>query len=148
MAKAEINISRVAGQWSRAIVGYKRNVEIWCDAALEKNKPGALSIVLADDEFVRELSHQYRGKDKPTNVLSFPGGEGELGDIVLAFETIKREAKEQNKSFSAHTAHMIVHGIMHLLGFDHEEDANAKKMEAKEIAILKKLGFSNPYEVK
>lgn len=144
----EVNITRVAGEWSKKITGYKHKIQLWCGAALEKRKSGVLSIVLADDKFVRELNHQYRGKDKATNVLSFPGEGEELGDIILAFETIKDEAKQQGKDFSAHTAHMIIHGIFHLLGFDHEEDAAADKMEAKEIAIMKKLGFANPYEVK
>ena len=145
----EINIQRVAGNWSRSVSGYKSAVLLWCNSALDKRAKGAVSIVLADDAFVQGLNHQYRGKNKPTNVLSFPGNEaGELGDIVLAYETIKREAAEQNKSFRAHTAHMIVHGVLHLQGFDHEEDADAEKMERKEIAILKELGFANPYEVK
>lgn len=142
----EINIQRMAGEWSRAVPGYKQQVELWCREALGK-KGGMISVVLADDAFVHELNHQYRGKDKPTNVLSFPGEGEELGDIVLAFETLKREAKEQKKSFRAHCAHLVVHGVLHLLGHDHENDKDATRMEAQEVAVLAKLGFSNPYEV-
>ncbi|HEU5047604.1 MAG TPA: rRNA maturation RNase YbeY [Rickettsiales bacterium] len=143
---AEINIQRISGEWSRAVPGYKWQIELWCREALGK-KSGVLSVVLADDAFVQGLNHQYRGKDKPTNVLSFPGEGEELGDIVLAFETLKREAKEQKKSFRAHCAHLVVHGVLHLLGHDHENDKDAARMEAQEIAMLAKLGFSNPYEV-
>lgn len=144
---SEINILRVAGDWGKAIRGYKAKMKKWSMAVLEKNNP-PLSIVLANDNFVRELNHQYRGKDKATNVLSFNGEVGELGDIVLALETIKHEAATQGKTVAAHTAHLIVHGILHLQGFDHEKEKHAAQMEAKEIAALAKLGFANPYEVR
>ena len=145
MPDPAINIVRVAGGWSKAVSGYKNKIENWCRAALPK-KSGTVSIVLADDAFVRTLNHQYRGKNKPTNVLSFAGENGELGDIVLGFDTIRQEAKAQGKSFAAHTAHLVVHGVLHLLGFDHEKPSDAKKMESKEVIILKKMGIANPYE--
>jgi probable rRNA maturation factor len=113
---------------------------------LARPKKFEISVVLADDAFVKELNKQYRGKDKPTNVLSFPSDlAGELGDIVFAFETIEKEAKEQQKTFRNHTAHLLVHGFLHLLGHDHMDEKEARIMENKEIKILKKLGINNPY---
>lgn len=115
-----------------------------------------ISLVFADDAFIRELNREYRNKDKPTNVLSFPQYEPDevmeeksflaLGDIILAKETIEREAREQNKSFEDHTIHLFVHGLLHLLGHDHEEDEEAEAMENLEIRILEKQGIKNPYE--
>ena len=145
MSNCEVNITRIEGDWSKSIKGYQKEITRFCHAI--KNEK-IISVVLADDKFVQELNHQFRGKNKPTNVLSFNGGGDELGDIVLAYETIKQEAKEQKKSFTSHTAHLIIHGCLHLLGFDHEADKDAEKMERKEITILKELGFDNPYEVK
>lgn len=110
-----------------------------------------VTILLANDKTTQKLNTQYRHKNKPTNVLSFPNGEqdeeGRLiaGDIALAFETIQKEAIEQHKSLSDHFAHLVVHGTLHLLGFDHEKEAEARKMEALEIRILKTLGIGNPY---
>ena len=108
---------------------------------------GALTVVLSDDEEVQSLNRDYRAKDKPTNVLSFPDGEhGHLGDIILAYETIAREAVEQGKDFNNHMAHLVVHGVLHLLGYDHElGEGEAEDMEAREIAILHRLGIENPY---
>lgn len=104
------------------------------------------SIVLADDDFVQILNRDYRGKDKPTNVLSFPQDLPLLGDIVLAYETIAREAEEQEKSFDDHLLHLTIHGTLHLLGFDHIDDDEAEEMEGLEIVILDQLGVKNPYE--
>lgn len=109
-------------------------------------KEAEVSVVLADDNFVQGLNREYRGKDKPTNVLSFPQDPPMLGDIVLAFETIEREASEQNKDFAAHLTHLLVHGVLHLLGYDHEDDQEASEMEGLEIEILQKMGINNPYE--
>ncbi len=116
-----------------------------------------ISIVLSHDSFVQDLNKQYREKDKPTNVLSFPQTELEeieeaspfvcLGDIIIAFETIKEEATEQNKATKDHYTHMLVHGCLHLLHYDHETDEEAQKMENLEIEILNDLGIKNPYEV-
>jgi len=145
-AKLDINVMRVAGPWSKSLPGYKAKAEGWAKAALGKSG-GEVSIVFAGDAFVRELNHTYRGKDKPTNVLSFPGAHSELGDVVLAYETIYAEAKAQKKSFARHTAHLIVHGCLHLLGYDHEQDKDAVKMEALETRILATLGFPSPYEM-
>lgn len=115
--------------------GYKGKIEI--------------AVVLADDGFVQNLNYRYRNIDKPTNVLSFPDDNfvvtHNLGDLVLAFKTIEKEAKEQGKTFRDHTAHLLVHGFLHLLGYDHIKEKQALAMEKKEIKILKKLGISNPY---
>jgi probable rRNA maturation factor len=113
-----------------------------------------VSVVLADDAFVRELNKNYRGKDKPTNVLSFPqiaaqdlasGLHGALGDIVLALETVRAEAARDGKSFEHHLSHLVVHGLLHLLGLDHENEEEAEEMEALEASILESLGIKNPY---
>ncbi len=115
--------------------------------------PAEVSVVLADNHFVQILNRDYRGKDKPTNVLSFETGMKPIkgqpfvaGDIIVAYETVLKEATEQEKSFSEHLAHLLVHGILHLLGEDHLTDKQADKMEAKEIKIMKQLGYQNPYE--
>jgi probable rRNA maturation factor len=111
-----------------------------------------ISVQLADDAQIRALNAQWRGVDKPTNVLSFPAapdgkiaGAPLLGDIVLGFETAEREAAEEGKSLADHCAHLVVHGFLHLLGFDHEDAAEADRMEALETDILAKLGIADPY---
>ncbi len=114
-----------------------------------KLERGTASIVLSSDASVSLLNGRYRNKPKPTNVLSFPPGpgspEGYIGDIVLATETILREAVEQDVPPEHHLQHLIVHGLLHLLGHDHETDADAGRMEALEIKILARLGVGNPY---
>ena len=114
-----------------------------------------VSVLLTDDDEIAAINAEWRGKDKPTNVLSFPTPEdlpvpdGELrplGDIVLAHGVITREAAEQGKTLRDHTAHLIVHGTLHLLGYDHEVDDEAEEMEALETRILMGLGISDPYE--
>jgi probable rRNA maturation factor len=92
------------------------------------------------------LNSRYRRKNKPTNVLSFPYGNGR-GDIVLCHPVIAREAREQGKTLAAHYAHLVVHGLLHLRGFDHERKADARRMERREIRELRRLGFRNPYEL-
>ena len=115
----------------------------------------AVAVLFTDDAAIAEINAEWRGKDKPTNVLSFPTPEdmpvpeGEarpLGDIVLAHGVIAREAAEQGKTLRDHTCHLIVHGTLHLLGYDHETDDEAEEMEALETRILKGLGISDPYE--
>ncbi len=121
----------------------------------EIREPMELSLVFADDERVQELNADYRGKPAPTNVLSFPADlpgnvpEGQarlLGDVVVAFETISQEAAAQGKTFENHLCHLIVHGVLHLLGYDHEIDSSADKMEALEIAALAQVNVPNPYK--
>ena len=110
-----------------------------------------IAILLADDEQVRSLNATFRGRDAATNVLSFPAAEaaGEaaspLGDIALAFGVCEREAAEQGKSLAHHLQHLTAHGVLHLLGYDHESDAEAEAMEATERAILAGLGVPDPY---
>lgn len=111
-------------------------------------KGAIITLKFATDDEVELLNHLYRGKKKPTNVLSFPNDEPALGDIIFAYETIKREAKEQKKTFRAHTLHLVVHGVLHLLGHDHMENAEAEEMEALEIQYLKRFGLANPYEAR
>ena len=111
-----------------------------------------VSLVFADDARIRGLNRQYRGKDRPTNVLSFPAaslGSGRLGpplgDIVLARETIAAEATAEGLDFADHLTHLIIHGFLHLVGYDHETDDEAAVMEQLETAILGRLGIADPY---
>lgn len=111
---------------------------------------GALCLRLVDAEESRALNHRFRGKDRPTNVLSFPANsplveEPELGDILLCAPVIAAEAAEQGKPVRAHWAHMVVHGVLHLRGYDHIDDDEARVMEAAERRILAGLGFADPY---
>ena len=127
------------------------------EAAPERAVQGAVevSLLFADDAAVAELNETYRGRQGPTNVLSFPNMEqagppaGQprlLGDVVLARQTVRREAATQGKSLRAHTTHLLIHGLLHLLGYDHESDGDAAEMEALEIAILAEIGLPDPYE--
>jgi probable rRNA maturation factor len=118
------------------------------------SKAHELCIVLSDDRHVRQLNRDYRGKDKPTNVLSFAALDAgkpdsdmpwHLGDVILALGVVRKEAAKQRKALDDHLTHLVVHGVLHLLGYDHEEDDEAERMEALEIAALKRLGIGNPY---
>ena len=139
-----IDITRQAGAWGEV----DDLIRCGAQAALVgQPRQGELSVVLSDDAHVRVLNRDYRGKDAPTNVLSFPMPEhtGLLGDVVLARETLAREARAQAKRFEDHLTHLLVHGVLHLLGFDHDNDADANAMEAREVAVLARLGIDNPY---
>jgi len=116
-------------------------------AQLENPRNGELSLVLSDDAQIQTLNKIYREKDKPTNVLSFPQSGPLLGDIILARETISREAAEKQISFDDHLTHLIIHGWLHLQGFDHQTDDTAAEMESIEIAALATLAIDNPYQV-
>jgi len=116
-------------------------------AQLEAPRVGELSLVLSDDAQVRVLNRDYRGKDKATNVLSFAQVGALLGDIVLARETVAREALAKGVTFEAHLTHLIMHGWLHLQGFDHAGEAEAAEMESIEIAALATLAIDNPYDV-
>jgi probable rRNA maturation factor len=106
---------------------------------------GELCIVLANDRLQRGLNHTFRGADKSTNVLSFEDGERGPGDVVLALETIAREAKAQGKSLADHLTHLVVHGVLHLMGYDHEKESGARRMERLEVKILAGLAIADPY---
>ncbi len=116
-------------------------------------QPTEVSLVFANDEMIREINSEWRNKDKPTNVLSFPAyplTPGKmpgpmLGDIIIARETVEREAVELDKSFEDHLTHLMVHGFLHLFGYDHIETDDAEEMEALETRILAELGLSDPY---
>ncbi|MEN0041914.1 MAG: rRNA maturation RNase YbeY [Pseudomonadota bacterium] len=135
-------------------------LETLIDRALEASAPqmdgqlpadAEVSFLLTDDDAVRVLNRDWRGKDKPTNVLSFAANEGDgpvtplLGDIVIARETVAREAEEQGKTFDDHFTHLIIHGLLHLIGHDHEDGGEADAMEALERRILADLGIADPY---
>jgi probable rRNA maturation factor len=155
----------VSTDWSRALP----NAEQICRAAAELALRDCdisgnveLSIVLTDDAEVQTLNRDWRGQDKPTNVLSFPqmspgddtdtgppGAPVLLGDVVIALETVQREvAAGEAARLSDHLAHLVVHGVLHLLGHDHEDDAEAEEMERRESALLQQLGVPDPYNAK
>ncbi|MGY5450003.1 rRNA maturation RNase YbeY [Agarivorans sp. MS3-6] len=126
--------------------------ESWLHATLvEEDEDTELTIRIVDEAESQALNHQYRGKEKPTNVLSFPFQAPAgvplplLGDLVICRQVVEKEAEEQGKAVFDHWAHMVVHGSLHLLGYDHIDDQEAEEMEALEVAVLTKLGISNPY---
>jgi probable rRNA maturation factor len=110
-------------------------------------QPAELAVMLCDDDAMRDLNCRWRGRREPTNVLSFPaaGRAGTLGDIAIAYETTAREAEAEGKPFGDHLAHLAVHGFLHLLGYDHQSEAEAAAMERLEVAILARLGVADPY---
>jgi probable rRNA maturation factor len=124
----------------------------YLQAANPQVTPAVASMLVTTAEEIRQLNKQYRDKDNATNVLSFPMESPEqvdlclLGDIVLCAKVIKQEAREQSKSELSHWAHMVVHGMLHLQGYDHIDDAEAEEMEQLEIFILNRLGFDDPYK--
>ncbi|HZY48404.1 MAG TPA: rRNA maturation RNase YbeY [Devosia sp.] len=152
-APLNIEISRNSDGWPEAL---DARAEQAVRAALAQSKaritgPAELSVVLTDDAEQRVLNRDWRGIDKSTNVLSFPQIEpfgpvsGLLGDIILARETLEREAAEQGVSFEDHFTHLVVHGFLHLLGYDHMDDDEALAMEGLETQILASLGVADPY---
>ena len=116
-------------------------------AAAAAHGSGEVAVLLTDDATIRDLNLSWRGIDRPTNVLSFPSDKraAMLGDIAIAFETVAREAARDERPFAHHLAHLAVHGYLHLLGYDHEENAAADEMEDLERAILARLGVPDPY---
>jgi probable rRNA maturation factor len=138
-----------------------QDVQLWAETAarMAGGARGEIAIRIVDEDESQSLNREYRGKDKPTNVLSFPFelpdelpealrdeiGDGIIGDIAICAPVVEREAVEQGKTAQAHWAHMVVHGVLHLLGHDHVDDEGADIMEALEIRILGSLGFANPY---
>lgn len=127
-------------------------IEQWVRGALlNKMSDCTVAIKIIDENEMLELNQAYRNKPKSTNVLSFPSQLPEpvrgnfIGDIAICAPVVENEALSQNKSFEAHLAHLVVHGVLHLLGFDHETDEDANKMEHEEIQIMHALGFADPY---
>jgi probable rRNA maturation factor len=170
----DISFSLEAGEWEAAVPDAEQRVEAAARAAFEAaekpeilggDTPVEMSLVLADDALVQTLNRDYRDKDKPTNVLSFAllddlddtdestddvlaRDEGMpilIGDVILAFETVQREALEQGKSFEDHLTHLVIHGVLHLLGYDHQSDPDADRMERLETSILARMGIADPY---
>jgi len=119
------------------------------DATAPPPGGGGLTIVLADDALLHQLNRDHRGQDQSTNVLAFAAVPPPpyLGDVILSHETLLREARAQGKSLGDHLSHLVVHGVLHLLGYDHDTDKNANQMEACEIQILKNLGIADPYTI-
>lgn len=145
-----IEVEVEAGDWTDAVDDVEAVVERAALAVLG-DKAGGVVILLTDDETVRDLNDRFRGKDRPTNVLSFPAADmpganpQPLGDIVLAYGVCATEAEEQSKTLRNHLTHLVVHGLLHLLGRDHEVDAEAEAMEAEERTLLATLGVADPY---
>jgi probable rRNA maturation factor len=138
-------------QWRTEGRGFPAELRRAARTALDDAKvaPKSLTILLADDAKLEALNAQFRGKPKPTNVLSFPAGsDAYLGDVAIAYGVTAREARDAAKSIHDHTLHLAVHGVLHLLGYDHESAREARIMEPLEIAILAKLGIADPYAVR
>lgn len=144
--RSRVDVVLLDVAWAKALPGVERLVRKAARAALGA-RVRSLTVALSDDRRVQALNRRDRKKDKPTNVLSYPSGEKAfLGDIVLARQTVWREAREQKKTPADHLAHLVVHGTLHLLGHDHETgDADAERMEALERRILAKMKIADPY---
>jgi probable rRNA maturation factor len=144
-----IDIEVEVAAWTDALPDAEALVRVAAEAALARAEPtGGVTVLLTDDESVRELNAQFRGKDQATNVLSFPAPpnpEDHLGDVALAYGVCAREAAEQDKPLSHHLQHLTVHGVLHLLGYDHIGDDEAEAMEGLERAVLAGLGVPDPY---
>lgn len=130
----------------------RKAIQVAFDTAGDFSGPAEVSLLLTDDEEIRTLNATWRMNDKPTNVLSFPMDDAQqgtsarhLGDIVLAFDTVSREAEDKRMPVSQHATHLVVHGLLHLLGYDHETTDEAERMEALEARILATFGLPDPY---
>jgi probable rRNA maturation factor len=142
-----------AGDW-QSISHFEACVLRAAEATLSPHEKRSVHILFTDDDAMREINREWRGFDKPTNVLSFPaaahpvpkGEVAHLGDLVLAWQTVTFEAAAQNKTIADHTSHLIIHGLLHLQGLDHETEAEAETMEARETSILAGLGIADPYQ--
>lgn len=170
MTSVSITIETASPKWRRAFVRQQVKIESAAAiAVLRAKKPAALKkrelaigITLADNKTIKKLNRVWRGKDTPTNVLSFPQIDCKhlragdltpfprqkplpLGDVILAYETIQKEAKNQGKKLEDHVIHLIIHGVLHLFGYDHMSKKDAKTMEKLECDILAVLGYPDPY---
>jgi probable rRNA maturation factor len=146
----QLEVQRRVRGWSPS----RRELALWASTAAGKRAAGrelGLRVVGAAES--RRLNARFRGRDKPTNVLSFPpprlpraaGEAPPLGDLVVCARVLRAEARAQDKTLKAHWAHLIVHGTLHLVGYDHERNRDAQRMERREVAVLRRLGFANPY---
>ncbi len=147
-----IDVRRRVRTWSPPM----RDLAAWASTALGRRAVGReIGVSVVGPAESRKLNARFRGRDKSTNVLSFPAVElpraigadepRPLGDLVICPQVLRTEAREQKKSLRAHWAHLVVHGSLHLIGYDHEREADANRMERREIAVLRRLGFANPY---
>jgi probable rRNA maturation factor len=147
-----VEVQRDRRAWAPAA----RDIGAWARAALGRRASGhELAVRIVGARASRSLNARYRGSDKPTNVLSFPASAAAspppaaaprpLGDLVICSPVVRREARVQGKSMRAHWAHLVVHGALHLIGYDHEQADDARRMERREVAVLRRLGFANPY---
>jgi probable rRNA maturation factor len=130
----------------------QRELARWASTTLgARARDAQISVLLVGAARSRSLNHRYRGRDYPTNVLSFPppalpaGGPRPLGDLVICPQVLRREARQQHKTERAHWMHLFVHGLLHLLGYDHQRAAEARRMERREVRTLRRLGVANPY---
>ncbi|HEV2189458.1 MAG TPA: rRNA maturation RNase YbeY [Stellaceae bacterium] len=157
-AALAVEVAAPCPLWECACAGAADLAATAARLALQRSEAPPASVVdvtLTDDAAQQTLNRTWRGKDTSTNVLAFPAADPAipppdgapllLGDIVLAYETVAREALEQHKPLADHLRHLVVHGVLHLLGYDHAEPADAAAMETREIAILTELGVPNPY---
>ncbi len=141
----EVEVEEAA--WTDALPQAEAIAQRAAEAAC-RGAAGDVVVLLTDDAAVQDLNARFRGRDTATNVLSFPASAGagaHLGDVALAFGVCAREAKDQGKSLADHLSHLVAHGVLHLLGYDHETDADAEAMEALERAVLAPLGVPDPY---
>jgi probable rRNA maturation factor len=146
-----VDVQRRVQAWAPA----RAEIAKWASVALGRRALGReMGVRVVGAAESRRLNSQYRGKNRPTNVLSFPvaplpgkpvGEARPLGDLVICPQVLRTEAREQKKTLRAHWAHLVVHGVLHLIGYDHEREAEASRMEQREISVLRRLGFANPY---
>ena len=148
-AGLSLQLRRTVRSWAPS----RRELTRWASTALGARASGReLGVAVVGAAESRRLNARYRGRDRATNVLSFPAPAPAraacptpLGDLVICAPVLRTEARAQAKPLSAHWAHLVVHGALHLIGYDHERDADARRMERREIAVLRRLGFPNPY---
>ena len=146
----EIDVEIEADGWTGHLPDVEALVVAAATAALAPDHPGALTVLLTDNAAVAELNTRFRGREGPTNVLSFPAATSarpHLGDLALALEVCEAEARAQGKTLAHHLQHLVAHGALHLVGFDHQSDEEAEIMEARERRILAGLGIADPYAV-
>lgn len=158
----DIDITVSCDDWIRALALSRTDTEALCRQAVQAafdgvsgaDGPAEVSLVLGDDALLQRLNHEYRGVDAPTNVLSFPGESAPppddgrprvLGDVIVAYQTARAEAAAAGRPLGDHLRHLMVHGMLHLLGHDHQSDAEAEAMERLEVRVLAGLGVADPY---